>query len=199
MEKQKEENSNNLNQIKPVTNVIFNLIFLVLGLACITPVVLVFIISITKESTLVSNGYSFFPEALSLTAYTYLWNERKSIGNAIAISALVTVLGTMLGVALTTTMGYVLSRSQYKLKGFFSWMVFIPMIFNGGMVANYVVIANFLNLRNTLWCLILPLAVSSFNIIISRRLRNATSRINTAFFVIQKQITPHRIWYNRVD
>ena len=168
MEKQKEENSNNLNQIKPVTNVIFNLIFLVLGLACITPVVLVFIISITKESTLVSNGYSFFPEALSLTAYTYLWNERKSIGNAIAISALVTVLGTMLGVALTTTMGYVLSRSQYKLKGFFSWMVFIPMIFNGGMVANYVVIANFLNLRNTLWCLILPLAVSSFNIIISK-------------------------------
>ena len=33
----------------------------------------------------------------------------------------------------------------------------------------------------------------------NRRLRNATSRINTAFFVIQKQITPHRIWYNRVD
>ena len=80
MAKQKKEN-NNLNQIKPLTNVIFNIIFLVLGLACITPVVLVFIISITKESTLVSNGYSFFPEALSLTAYSYLWNERKSIGN----------------------------------------------------------------------------------------------------------------------
>lgn len=167
MAKQKKEN-NNLNQIKPLTNVIFNIIFLVLGLACITPVVLVFIISITKESTLVSNGYSFFPEALSLTAYSYLWNERKSIGNAIAISTLVTVLGTILGVILTTTMGYVLSRSQYKLKGFFGWMVFIPMIFNGGMVANYVVISNFLNLRNTLWCLILPLAVSSFNIIISK-------------------------------
>ena len=35
--------------------------------------------------------------------------------------------------------------------------------------------------------------------IIFRRLRNATSRINTAFFVTYKQITPHRIWYNRVD
>ena len=33
----------------------------------------------------------------------------------------------------------------------------------------------------------------------NRRLRNATSRINTAFFVTYKQITPHRIWYNRVD
>ena len=39
---------------------------------------------------------------------------------------------------------------------------------------------------------------SDYNFI-DRRLRNATSRINTAFFVTYKQITPHRIWYNRVD
>lgn len=117
MAKQKEE-SNRLNRIKPMTNIIFNLIFLILGLACVTPVILVFIISITKESELVAHGYSFFPKALSLSAYSYLWNERKSIGNALLISALVTVLGTLIGLALTTTMGYVLSRSEYKLKGF---------------------------------------------------------------------------------
>lgn len=173
MAKQKEE-SNRLNRIKPMTNIIFNLIFLILGLACVTPVILVFIISITKESELVSHGYSFFPKALSLSAYSYLWNERKSIGNALLISALVTVLGTLIGLALTTTMGYVLSRSEYKLKGFFSWVVFIPMIFNGGMVANYVVVANFLNLRNTIWCLILPLSVSSFNVIISKTFFKST-------------------------
>ena len=135
MTKQKEE-VNKLNRIKPATNIIFNLIFLILGLACVTPVILVFIISITKESELVAHGYSFFPKVLSLSAYSYLWNERKSIGNALLISALVTVLGTLIGLALTTTMGYVLSRSEYKLKGFFSWVVFIPMIFNGCMVAN---------------------------------------------------------------
>lgn len=119
-----------------------------------------------------AHGYSFFPKVLSLSAYSYLWNERKSIGNALLISALVTVLGTLIGLALTTMMGYVLSRSEYKLKGFFSWVVFIPMIFNGGMVANYVVVSNFLNLRNTIWCLILPLAVSSFNVIISKTFLN---------------------------
>ena len=173
MAKQKEE-SNRLNRIKPMTNIIFNLIFLILGLACVTPVILVFIISITKESELVAHGYSFFPKTLSLSAYSYLWNERKSIGNALLISALVTVLGTLIGLALTTTMGYVLSRSEYKLKGFFSWVVFIPMIFNGGMVANYVVVANFLNLRNTIWCLILPLSVSSFNVIISKTFFKST-------------------------
>mgnify|MGYP001186119730 CR=1 FL=1 len=48
------------------------------------------------------------------------------------------------------------------------------MIFNGGMVANYVVVANFLNLRNTIWCLILPLSVSSFNVIISKTFFKST-------------------------
>ena len=103
-----------------------------------------------------------------------MWNERASIGNALLISVLVTVLGTLIGLALTTMMGYVLSRNEYKLKGFFTWVVFIPMIFNGGMVANYVVVANILNLRNTVWCLILPLAVSSFNIIIAKTFFKST-------------------------
>ena len=78
------------------------------------------------------------------------------------------MLGTILGLILTTSMGYVLSRPQYRLKRFYTWMVFIPMIFNGGMVANYVVVSNFLGLNDTLGALIFPLAVSSFNIIICK-------------------------------
>ena len=65
-------------------------------------------------------------------------------------------------------MGYVLSRPQFKLRGFLQWVVFIPMIFTGGMVANYVVTSNILGLNDTIWCLILPLAVSSWNVTISK-------------------------------
>ena len=53
-------------------------------------------------------------------------------------------------------------------------MVFIPMIFNGGMVASYVVNANILNMKNTIWALILPLAVSSFNIIVCKTFFRST-------------------------
>ena len=84
------------------------------------------------------------------------------------VSIEVTVIGTVLGVVLTTTMGYVLSRPQFKLRGFLQWVVFIPMIFTGGMVANYVVTSNILHLNDTLWCLVLPLAVSSWNVTISK-------------------------------
>jgi putative aldouronate transport system permease protein len=87
---------------------------------------------------------------------------------ALGVSLFVTIIGTVLGVVLTTTMGYVLSRPQYRLKNFLTWVVFIPMVFNGGMVSSYFVNSNLLGLKNNIWALILPLAVSSFNVIICK-------------------------------
>ena len=157
-----------LNSIKSSTNISFNIVFIILSLISIVPFIFVFIISISSEGSIARNGYRFFPDELSLSAYKFLWNEREVIFNAFGISVLVTAIGTLLGVALTTSLGYVLSRSNYKLRNFFTWVVFIPMIFNGGMVASYVVNANILGLTNSIWALILPLAVNSFNVVICK-------------------------------
>ena len=104
----------------------------------------------------------------STDAYAFLWNERSTIFGALGISCAVTAIGTVLGVLVTTSMGYALSRPQFKLKSFYTWMIFIPMLFSGGMVASYVVNANILGLRNSIWVLILPLMVSSYNIVICK-------------------------------
>jgi len=169
MNKGKESSgAKRLNRIKGSTNLLFNTTFIILSLMCIIPFIFVFIISISAESSIAKSGYQFFPDALSLSAYEFLWNEKDVIINAFSISVIVTTVGTLLGVALTTSMGYVLSRPNYKLKDLFTWVVFIPMIFNGGMVASYVVNANILGLSNTIWALILPLAVSSFNVVICK-------------------------------
>lgn len=157
-----------LNQIKPTTNACFNILFVLLSFVCLFPVFYVFMISVSSTDSITKYGYRLFPDTYSTAAYTFLWNERGTIFNSLIISVAVTVMGTVLGVLLTTMIGYVLSRPNYKLKGFFTWMVFIPMIFNGGMVANYVVVANMLHLNNTIWCLVLPLAMSSFNVIICK-------------------------------
>ena len=163
-----------MNRIRPGTNTGFNVLFIILAAAAIIPVIFVFMISISSEESIRLIGYSFVPQSLSGSAYQFLWNERATILQALFISVSVTVLGTLLGLALTTTMGYALSRPTFKLKGFYTWVVFIPMIFNGGMVASYVVNANILGLKNTIWALILPLAVSSFNIIICKTFFRST-------------------------
>ena len=157
-----------LNRIKPATNAIFNILFVILSFICIFPVFYVIMISVSSEESIRLNGYALWPETFSNSAYMFLWNERGTIFQALLVSIAVTVIGTVLGVLLTTSMGYVLSRPQYRLRGFFNWVVFIPMIFNGGMVANYVVMVNMLHLNDTIWSLVLPLAVSSFNVIICK-------------------------------
>lgn len=163
-----------MNRVRPGTNAGFNLLFTLLAAMAIIPVLFVFMISVSSEESIRVSGYSFVPQSFSNSAYMFLWNERATILSALWISVLVTVSGTVLGLALTTTMGYVLSRPGFKLKGFYTWVVFIPMIFNGGMVASYVVNANILNMKNTIWALILPLAVSSFNIIVCKTFFRST-------------------------
>lgn len=157
-----------INQVRPWTNALLNLLFLLCAAAAILPVVLVFMISIASEESIRQVGYSFFPVQFSTDAYAFLWNERSTIFGALGISCAVTAIGTGLGVLVTTSMGYALSRPQFKLKSFYTWMIFIPMLFSGGMVASYVVNANILGLRNSIWVLILPLMVSSYNIVICK-------------------------------
>ncbi len=168
MARNKLRKEKELNQIKKSTNVFFNIIFIILSALCIFPIVFVFSISISSETSIQKNGYQLIPQELSAAAYQFLWNERGTILHATFISILVTALGIILSVLLTTTTGYVVSRNTYKLKSFYTWVIFIPMIFNGGMLAGYVVNTNILHLRNSIWALILPLAVSPFNIVICK-------------------------------
>lgn len=166
--KKEVESPAKINQIKQSTNIVFNIIFLILGLMCIFPLLFVFAISITSEESLRMNGYQIIPQELSAAAYEFLWNERGMILHAAFMSILVTVVGTVITVALVTSMGYVVSRNTFKLKRLYTWIIFIPMVFNGGMLSSYVVINNILGLRNTIWALILPLACSSFSVTICR-------------------------------
>ena len=165
-----ESSLSRLNRIHPVTNVVFNAIFVILALVCFLPIVFIFIISITDNDVIRQQGYQLFvtAETFSAEAYEYLWSQRLTILNSLWVSICVTAIGTVLGVLLTTVMGYVLSRREHKLNNFLTILIFIPMVFGGGMAASYVVNTQILHLKDTIWALILPLAVSSFNVTISR-------------------------------
>jgi len=163
-----EESGQSLNQIKKSTNVVFNIVFLILGVMCVIPLLFVFSISITEEEALRTNGYQLIPSVFSGSAYKFLWNERGMILRAAFMSILVTIVGTLIAIALDTSMGYVVSRRNFRLKKLYTWLIFIPMVFNGCMLASYVVVNNILGLSNTIWALILPLACSSFSVTICR-------------------------------
>lgn len=173
----KQNNTGTVNRFMRVsksTNLVFNIIMIVLAFTCIMPMLLVLSISFSAESSLNDFGYRFIPKTFSFDGYKYIFTQSPAIIHALGISVFVTVTGTLIGVILNALMGYVISRKGYKLQKFFIWYVFIPMIFNGGLVSTYFIIGNFLHLSNTVWVLILPLAVSPYNIILCKTFFNAT-------------------------
>lgn len=162
------------NRTNKAINLFFNLVFIMLALLCVIPVIVVLSISFSSEESIRETGYHLLPVALSAEAYVYIIKQGTMILRALGVSALVTVVGTVLGVLLTASMGYVLSRPNYKLRGFLTWVVFIPMVFNGGLVSSYFINTNLLGLKDSIWALILPLAVSSFNVIICKTFFKST-------------------------
>ena len=165
-----------LNRISPMSNFLFNALFVTLALMCFLPIIFIAIISLTDNNVIRTQGYQLWltAETISADAYAYLWTQRQTILHALWVSIYVTAIGTCIGVALTTVMGYVLSRTEHKLNNFLTILIFIPMVFGGGMAASYVVTSQVLHLKDSMWVLILPLAVSSWNVTISRTFFRST-------------------------
>jgi putative aldouronate transport system permease protein len=155
-------------QISPLTNAIFHVLLFAFAAACLIPVILVVSISFSDEMTIELNGYKLIPQVISLEAYRWMFLKGAEIVRALFISVLVTFSGTVLAVLLTTSMGYVLSRYEYRLHKLYSWIMFLPMVFGGGMVASYFINTQFLHIGNTLWVLFVPGAMGTFNCIICR-------------------------------
>jgi putative aldouronate transport system permease protein len=129
---------------------------------------LVVSISFSAEESIQNYGYRLIPRIFSFDGYGFLLKESGTIFRAMGMSVFVTGIGTLMGVLLNSLMGYVLSRREYKLQKFFTWFVFIPMVFNGGLVSSYFITAQFMGLKDSVWALILPLCVSSFSVIICK-------------------------------
>ena len=155
-------------RVKPGTNVLISALFIFLAFICLMPALLVLVVSFSSEASIRMKGYSYFPNAFSMASYEYLARQTGYIGRAFLNSIGITVVGTLLGLITTSTMGFALSRPNYRLRKFFTWYIFIPMLFSGGLVASYMINAHILGLKDTYWAMIIPICCSSFYCIIMR-------------------------------
>lgn len=149
-------------------NIILHFVFVLLAAACIFPVLLVISISFTDQTAIVQNGYQLIPAKVSLDAYKYVFGGDMGIGRAYLVTIGSTVIGTIISVIVIALYAYPLSRQGLKFKGFFTFYIFFTMLFSGGLVAWYMVVTRILHLGNTIWALILPMAMSPWYVIIMR-------------------------------
>jgi multiple sugar transport system permease protein/putative aldouronate transport system permease protein len=134
---------------------------------CLIPFLLVLGSSFTDEVTLARYGYNMWPRVFSLNAYHLALNA-NDIPSAYRVTIFITVVGTSLSMLLTSTMGYALSVRSFRLRGKIAFFLYFTMLFSGGLVATYLLVSRYLNMKNTIWVLIIPGLLSPFNILIMR-------------------------------
>lgn len=148
-------------------NRVATVILSILVVIALLPIVLIVIASFTEETVLLRDGYTFFPAALSTDAYYYMIKQGAVIVRAYGVSFLITIVGTVGSIVITTMLAYPMSRKSFKYANALSFFVFFTMLFNGGIVPSYIMWTRFFHIKNTLWALIIPnYLVTAFNVIL---------------------------------
>lgn len=143
-----------------------SLIFL--SVLCIFPFILVVSSSFTEESKILTDGYQFIPTAFSTEAYSILFKYPEQMIQAYIVTIGVTILGTVLGLFLTSMTAYALSRKDFKWRNKFSFFFFFTTLFSGGLVPWYLLMVNYLHMKDTLMALVVPMMLNVFYIIVMK-------------------------------
>lgn len=155
-------------QLSPLANIGAHLAAGLFAFLCVFPFLFVIIISLTDESTLNRNGYRIFPEKWSLEAYRYVFQSGDQLLRSYGVTIFVTLVGTIISLVFISLFAYSISRKAFKYRNFFAFLAFFTMLFNGGLVPTYIVLTQLLELKDSVWALIMPMAVNAFYILIMR-------------------------------
>ena len=145
---------------------VFN--YLIIGIISITtilPFIYVLGASFATEYELQTRPMFLIPHDITVNAYRYIFSSSKlirSFGNSVFI----TVCGTAINLFFTVTMAYAISKKYLRGRNVIMNLIIFSMFFSGGMIPGYLVTATWLGLKETYWAILLPGAISAYNMMI---------------------------------
>ena len=148
--------------------IVLFLILLIVTILCALPIILIFVSAFADETVLVREGFTFFPSKLSLNGFNAVLRYGKQLFVSYGVTILVTISGTVIGLLVMAMYSHCLTIREFPLKKLLSIWAMIPLLFSGGQISTYIVYTSVYHLRDSLLLLILPLCVSTMNIIILR-------------------------------
>ena len=140
----------------------------IVALLCIFPFWMVVIGSLTPENEIYVRGYSLWPQTFSTEAYKLAFEDPGKILRSYLVTVGITGAGTAVSLFIVSMCGYVLQRPDFKSRNFFTMFVFFTVLFNGGLVPWYILMTNYLHLKDNYLALILPMMVNVFYLIIMK-------------------------------
>lgn len=141
-------------------------IMIVLCIVMLYPLLNTFSVSISDASLVGQGKITFYPQGFDFHSYQYIFND-KNILNAYKNTLVFVVVGTFLQLLLTSLFSYPLAISEFVFRKPLAITVVITMVFAGGLIPSFLLMRE-LHLFNTMWAVVLPVAMTPFNIIIFR-------------------------------
>ena len=138
------------------------------ALFCVVPFLLVVSGSFTDDKVIITEGYSLIPKGFTLQAYNTVFALPEKIMRAYSVTTFVTVTGTLLGLFLIFMAGFALQRKDLKYRNHIAFFIYFTTLFNGGLIPWYIMVANVLGLKNSIYALILPSLMNPFLIFLMR-------------------------------
>ncbi|NOU95828.1 ABC transporter permease subunit [Paenibacillus sp. LMG 31456] len=135
-----------------------------ISLITILPFIYILAVSFTSPHEVAKGGFILFPKEFSLSAYKYIFSTSTLI-KSLGVSIYITVVGTAINLLLTSLMAYPLARKTLRGRQTIMMAVLFTMLFSGGLIPTYFVVKA-MGLTNTLWSLMIPNAISAFNLIV---------------------------------
>lgn len=151
-------------KIWTVPQIILAIIIIACSLICLLPFVNVLAVSFSSKSAILRGEVGFFPVEFTTMAYQAIFND-GSMMHSLWYTVGITVTYTAIAMVLTILMAYPLTKKRLKGRKFFNLMALFTMYFSGGTIPIYLNIKE-LGLLNNAWSLIIPGALSTYNMII---------------------------------
>lgn len=153
-----------------IANVVIYILLTLIAVIMVIPFIYVIAASFATEAEIQTRPIFFIPDSPTLDAYARIFDMNDMgtrVFHSLLISVCVTAIGTFINLFFTTTMAYGLSRSNLIGKKPLLNMVLFTMVFGGGMIPLFLVVKG-LGMYDTYSALILPGAISAYNMIIVR-------------------------------
>lgn len=148
-------------------NSIVYVLLAIVAVSCLFPILYVVSVSLTPYSEVIKNGgFQVIPQKLTFDAYRSLLIER-TLPKSMGVSVVITILGTALSLLLTLLGAYPLSRKNLPGRTPILLFIVFTMLFSGGLIPTYLVVKD-LGLTNTIWAMIVPNALATFNMLIMK-------------------------------
>lgn len=155
---------------KTASDVIFEIVNILFLLLCciivIYPIYYMLIVSLSDGYAVIRGEVKLLPVGLNFTSYQAVL-ANPDIPRSYWNTVVYTTVGTLIAVAMTACCAYPLSRKKFFGRNLFTFMIIFTMFFDAGMISNFMVIDS-LKLLNTIWAIVLPGAISAWNMVLMR-------------------------------